>query len=214
MTLRNRVLPDGTIHAIPARGTMTGNRGILHTSQHQMGTALWKHRAWICCTLDWEGRRRPVMTGRNWTELFFLDEAVAMAAGHRPCGYCRRDAFDRFKSAWHDAHGPWPGVQAVDAALHHARAIPGARVLRNHAMPATDLPDGAMFYNAGHDWIRLGASAHRYAPDGYGPATSLPTTTVNARTCPPLQAVLHAGYRPALHPSLRSNGTTATASTL
>ena len=79
MTLRNRVQPDGQILAVPARGLFTGNRGILHTSDKVMGDAMWKHRAWICCTLDWKDWRRDVMTGRNWTELFFLDEAVAMA---------------------------------------------------------------------------------------------------------------------------------------
>ncbi|MEM7645198.1 MAG: hypothetical protein AAF366_22240, partial [Pseudomonadota bacterium] len=145
MPLRNRVLPDGTIHAIPARGTITGNRGILHVANRQMGPALWKIRAWICCTLDWQGRRRTVMTGRRWTELFFLDEAVALAAGHRPCGYCRRAAFDRWKDAWQVANGPWPGVRDVDAKMHAARAMPGARRLRSHRVAARDLPHGAMF---------------------------------------------------------------------
>jgi len=90
--LQNRVLPTGEIAAIPARGTLTGNRGIIHRDDKTLGTSRWSHHAWICCTLDWQGRKRPVMTGRNWTELFFLDESVAFAAGHRPCGYCRRSA--------------------------------------------------------------------------------------------------------------------------
>jgi hypothetical protein len=96
MPLRNRVRPDGQIIGTAARGLFTGNRGILHTHDKVMGPALWKHRGWICCTLDWKGRRRDLMTGRKWTELFFLDEAVAMAAGHRPCAYCRRAAYADF----------------------------------------------------------------------------------------------------------------------
>ncbi|WP_253279588.1 hypothetical protein [Loktanella sp. 3ANDIMAR09] len=90
MPLQNRVLPTQEIVADPARGTLTGNRGILHVADGVMGRARWKSKAWICCTLDWQGRRRQLMTGRKWTELFFLDEATALAAGHRPCAYCRR----------------------------------------------------------------------------------------------------------------------------
>jgi len=96
MALRNRVGPDGQITDATTRGMLTGNRGILHSAEKVMGPALWKHRAWICCTLDWQGRQRDVMTGRNWTELFFLDEADAMAAGHRPCAYCRRSSYNAF----------------------------------------------------------------------------------------------------------------------
>jgi len=103
--LQNRVLPTGEIAAIPARGTLTGNRGIIHRDDKTLGTSRWSHHAWICCTLDWQGRKRPVMTGRNWTELFFLDESVAFAAGHRPCGYCRRAAYNAFVAAWDLAEG-------------------------------------------------------------------------------------------------------------
>lgn len=78
---------------------MTGNRGILHGPDSTLATKRWSHKAWICCVLDWQGRKRDVMTGRYWTELFFLDEAVAMAAGHRPCGYCRRADYNRFLDA-------------------------------------------------------------------------------------------------------------------
>lgn len=123
MTLRNRVQPDVQILAVPSRGMFTGNRGILHVSDKVMGDALWKHRAWICCTLDWQNRRRPLMTGRNWTELFFLDEAAAMAAGHRPCAYCRRQNYNAFTDAW----GGSLKAPQMDAILHGARAIPGAR---------------------------------------------------------------------------------------
>lgn len=120
MTLQNRVLPTGQIVAHPARGTFTGNRGILHRDDRTLGQRRWTHKAWICCTLDWQGRRRPVMTGRSWTELFFLDEAVALAAGHRPCARCRRADHARFRAAWVAAFGPATAAQ-IDHALHTAR---------------------------------------------------------------------------------------------
>ena len=92
------------------RGLLTGNRGILHREDGVLGRARWTHKAWISCVLDWQGRKRQVMTGRNWTELFFLDEAVAIAAGHRPCGYCRRADYRRFVAAWEIATGASPGT--------------------------------------------------------------------------------------------------------
>ncbi len=105
MPLQNRVLPTSEIVAIDARGTLTGNRGIIHGPDKQLSNKRWSHHAWICCVLDWQGRKRDVMSGRKWTELFFLDEATAFAGGHRPCGYCRREAYQAFKTAWHDAFG-------------------------------------------------------------------------------------------------------------
>ena len=115
--LQNRVLPTGEIVAIPARGTMTGNRGILHRPDKTLGRARWTHKAWICCVIDFRGRRRDVMGGRSWTELFFLDEAVAFAAGHRPCAYCRRPAYTAFKAAWDGA----PKATEMDRVLHLER---------------------------------------------------------------------------------------------
>ena len=119
--LQNRVLPTGDIVAIPARGTMTGNRGILHRPDKTLGAARWRHKAWICCTLDWQARRREVMAPNRWTELFFLDEAVALAAGHRPCAYCRRAAYLAFRAAWARASGATPKAPEIDATLHGAR---------------------------------------------------------------------------------------------
>ena len=200
MTLANRVRPDGTIHADPVRGTLTGNRGILHVADRTLGPALWKHRAWICCTLDWQGRRRAVMTGRKWTELFFLDEATALAAGHRPCGYCRRDAFDGWKRAWERAFGPWPGVETCDAALHAARAHPGARRLRHDRARAETLPDHTIF-RTDRTFLLLRDRVHEFRAGAYGPPEPRPTGRVTTLTNPVTRALLAAGYRPALHPS-------------
>jgi hypothetical protein len=105
MPLQNRVTPWSAIEASPARGLFTGNRGCLVRETGRLASEGWRTKAWICCVLEWRGRRRPVMQPRVWTELFFLDEATALAAGHRPCAYCRRADYNRFMAAWTLA---WP----------------------------------------------------------------------------------------------------------
>lgn len=196
MTLRNRVQPDGLITDAPVRGTFTGNRGILHTKDKHMGDALWRHRAWICCTLDWQNRRRAVMTGRNWTELFFLDEAVAMAAGHRPCAYCRRRAYTAFKEAWGlDLKAP-----EMDTILHKARAVPGARRLRHHTADVATLPAG-VFIDVGVFCLLTHDSVLPFSTSGYGTPQRRPSGTVTVLTCAPMIDVLRGGYVPMIHPS-------------
>ncbi|MEL6960225.1 MAG: hypothetical protein AAGL89_14860 [Pseudomonadota bacterium] len=197
MTLQNRVQPDGQIKAIPSRGRFTGNRGILHVTDGEMGPALWKHRAWICCTLDWQGRRRTVMSGRNWTELFFLDEAVAMAAGHRPCAYCRRANYNAFSQAW----GEKLKAADMDAALHAARAVPGARRLQTHRAAAETLPPGAFIRTDGGTLLLTPDAALPYTPYRYGPPQPRPTGQTVVFTSKPMLSVLRGGYVPALHPS-------------
>ncbi|MGC1286245.1 MAG: hypothetical protein WA895_25305, partial [Streptosporangiaceae bacterium] len=91
--LQNRVTPEGEIVADPARGTLMGNRGCLHRADRTLGVTRWRSKMWICCVLRWRDVRRDVMPPGRWTALFFLDEATALAAGHRPCGYCRRVAY-------------------------------------------------------------------------------------------------------------------------
>jgi hypothetical protein len=101
MHLQNRVTPFGDIVAIPQRGTFTGNRGIIHDPMTRtLLTKRWASKAWLVCSCEYKGRRREVMGRRSWTELFFLDEAVALAAGHRPCFRCRREAAEAFRAAW------------------------------------------------------------------------------------------------------------------
>jgi hypothetical protein len=199
MPLQNRVLPDQSIVAIPARGTMTGNRGILHdhaqTLRHR-----WTSKAWICCTLDWKGTRRTPMSGRSWTELFFLDEAVALASGHRPCATCRRAAYKAFRTAWEAAN--LPGIKApdIDAQLHAARLTP-TRHQRRHDQPAESLPD-ATFIRLTTPHLILGANVFPYTPEGYLPPLPRPKGLVQVMTPAPTVATLRAGYQPILHPSL------------
>ena len=200
MPLQNRVLPTGEIVSDPARGTLTGNRGIIHRDNRTLGTARWSHHAWICCTLDWQGRKRQLMTGRKWTELFFLDEAVAFAAGHRPCGYCRREAYNRFADAWGAATGTRPKAAQMDNALHAARITPGTRRQQAHPAPMANLPTGAIIDHNGRAHLVSDQHLHAYAPAGYGPAISRPRGgTASVLTPAPTLAVLAQGYRPMIH---------------
>ncbi|MEY1555079.1 hypothetical protein AB3Y40_05540 [Yoonia sp. R2331] len=202
MPLQNRVLPDGQIVALSARGTMTGNRGILHNPDRTLGTARWRHKAWICCVLHWQGRKRQVMTGRNWTELFFLDEAVAIAAGHRPCAYCRRAAYLRYREAWTDATGSVPSAPDMDDALHRTRVVPRQHRQITHRAPAADLPNGCFALVADRPHLIRSDHMRAYSPDGYGPKRPRPRTgDMTVMTPAPSIAVLRAGYCPDLHPS-------------
>ncbi len=195
MPLQNRVLPSGEVIAHPARGIFTGNRGILHDDQRRLGSARWKSRAWIICALEWQGWQRQVMTPGTWTELFFLDEAVALAAGHRPCARCRRAAYSAFREAF-------GGLKAVemDAALHAARL--GADRGQRHFMSETnDLPDGAFILHEDRPCLIHRGQLHLYRPEGYAAPRGLPQGQVEVMTPEPTVAALRAGYRPVLHPS-------------
>lgn len=196
MPLQNRVLPTGEIVAQPTRGTFTGNRGILHRPDRTLGTARWRHKAWICCVLNWQNRRRQVMTGRNWTELFFLDEAVAFAAGHRPCAYCRRADYDRFQAAWCGANGARQRAPDIDAILHRAR-VRRDRSQVTYAAEWQSLPDGAFVQTDDRAHVVWGHDIYPYKAAGYGPARTRPTVgQATVMTPAPLVAVLATGYRP------------------
>src|SRR3984893_9841337 len=123
MPLQNRVTAFGEIVAIPQRGMFTGNRGIIHDpATRTLLKKRWATKAWLICLCEYEGRRRVVMGGRSWTELFFLDEAVALAAGHRPCFYCRRQSAEAFRAAWTMGRGgEVPYAAEIDAVLHEER---------------------------------------------------------------------------------------------
>ena len=189
MPLQNRVLPTGEIVADQGRGLFTGNRGCLHDDQKRLGRARWKGKAWIICALEFKGWRRQVMTPGTWTELFFLDEAVALAAGHRPCALCRRAAYDAYRQAW----GGRPKAVAMDAALHVARLGPRVRA------DCEGLPEGAFIRVRGASWLLRGAMMQPFSPAGYGEPEPRITGEVEVLTPGPSLAVLAAGYRPVLH---------------
>ena len=203
MARANRVTPEGGIIADPARGMFTGNRGILCDEGGQMRWP-WRHKAWICCVLSWKGNRQPLDDAHRWTPLFFLDEAVALAAGHRPCATCRRADYNRFRAAWAVATGAVPSAKAMDAALHRARVFPRLRSKRTCEADLAALPEGSFIRWRDGPALVLGDRLLPWTPSGYGPAVPRPSTgPVTVLTPAPTVAVLKAGYRPTLHPSAR-----------
>ena len=197
MPLRNRVTPLSAIEAVPARGLVTGNRGVLHDDRRRLVSDRWRTKAWIVCALAWKGVRRVPMTPRRWTELFFLDEAVALAAGHRPCAYCRRPAFRAYLTAW----GGEPRAPAVDAALHAERVPPLDGAPRPVARLG-DLPAGAFVLWAGEPHLVAAGGLLRWTHFGYEPGPVVSADMVAEVVTPgPSVAALRGGYRPLLHPS-------------
>ena len=157
MPLQNRVMPTGEIVADPARGLLMGNRGCLHGPDRRLGTARWRSKLWICCVLDFKGVQRDPMPPGRWTALFFLDEATALAAGHRPCAYCRRTPYDAFVETWQHAHRlpARPRATELDAVLHEQR-VDRNRQQRTRVATFGRLPDGAMVRYGGQPALVLG----------------------------------------------------------
>src|ERR1700690_3387073 len=171
MTLQNRVTPLGEILAIPARGLFTGNRGIIHDpATRTLLAKRWTTKAWIVWLCDYKGWRRTPMAGRSWTEIFFLDEATALAAGHRPCFFCRREAAERFRAAWARGNGgDRPAAATMDAVLHAERLE--RRRTRLHTLPApvAELPDGTMVAAGATACVLVAGRAFRWTAAGYDP---------------------------------------------
>ncbi len=203
MPLQNRVTPMGEIVAIPQRGLFTGNRGILHDpATRTLTRKRWSSKAWITCALAWREVRRSPMAARSWTELFFLDEATALAAGHRPCFYCRRQRAEAFRAAWAVAQGGEPpSAPQMDAVLHQERLERGVKRLHPLPVPLGELPDGAMILADGAMLLAWRGGFYPWGEGGYGAVTE-PRAVVGLLTPPSSLAVLMAGYRPELHPDL------------
>lgn len=199
MPLRNRMTPEGEIVAHPARGTLMGNRGRLHRPDRTLGPALWTTKAWIACALVFRDRRRRIMDPASYTELFFLDEATACAAGHRPCAECRRAEFRAFRALWEDAFGP-ARAPLIDAALHAAR-IRRDRSRVTFAKDARTLPDGTMIRTAAGPALLLGDTLRPWTAEGYGPPRPRPDGAVTVLTPAPIVTLFSAGLRPGLHAS-------------
>jgi hypothetical protein len=203
MPLQNRVTPTGDIIATPHRGLFTGNRGIIHDpATKTLLKKRWSSPAWITCVCEFRGWRRKVMGGRSWTELFFLDEATAFAAGHRPCFFCRRDDANRFRTAWEKGNGV-KSIRAreIDAVLHGERLERGKKRLHPLPLPVTELPDGAMVQQGDESFLILQGRALRWSMAGYErPEAALDDAML--LTPPSTMRALGAGYRPVLHPSV------------
>jgi len=202
MPLPNRVSPFGELFADPARGLLFGNRGgRIHTGVRTLTRRRWTSRTWICCVLDFKNRRRRVW-GDSYTELFFLDEPTALAAGHRPCFECRRRDALAFATGWQRAFGlnDRPRVSAMDETLHRERL--DGRAKRVHALPIAGLPDGAFVSLGGNAFAVRGRSLLRWTPSGYTARRSRPRgETADVLTPPAILAVLASGYGPQWHPS-------------
>jgi hypothetical protein len=202
MPLQNRVTPMGDIVAEPERGLFTGNRGIIHDPRTRtLLNRRWADRAWLICTLQWRGIRRKVMGIGSWTELFFLDEATGLAAGHRPCFLCRRTAAVVFQAGF-PTRDQALRLKApdIDRVLHAERLDGRRKRLHNLASPAAGLPDGAMIFQDGAPHLILNGLARRWSLSGYGAPTA-PLDGALLITPPSTVAALRAGYRPRLHVS-------------
>ena len=202
--LQNRVTPLGDLVATPARGLLYGNRGCLHDGAGRI-RRLYATRRWIACRLEFRGwHRAPLMQPGRFTELFFLDEATAFAAGHRPCALCRRADYDRLVAVWRELHPGQEGADAIDAQLHGERLV--GRERRLH--PAGELPDGAFVLHSGEPWLVRGGSLLRWTPGGYADRVPL-DPSARLLTPPSLVALLRRGWQgvvPLLHPSANGNG--------
>lgn len=204
MVLQNRVTPTGDIVAVAARGQFMGNRGILHGDRRQLGRSRWKHKAWIICLLCFRGRKRVPMTPHRYTELFFFDEAVAIAAGHRPCYECRRRAYRDWCAAWQAGHGEpaLPRAGEMDARLHAERVDRRTRRQRVWSAPVEDLPDGTYLSVGEHPHLVWRGRLLRWSPDGYLAAQRRPPNVWTTVLTPPAAvAALRGGYRPIVHAS-------------
>ncbi len=197
MPRQNRVTPLGELIADPARGLVYGNRGCLHDGAGRIRRR-YNGKRWIACRLSFRGwHRAPLMQPGRFTELFFLDEATAFAAGHRPCALCRREDYDRFADTWRRIHPGEAGADAIDAQLHRERVDPETRAHLTHHALLDELPDGAFVLHDGAPRLVLGTRLLRWTPSGYRDAVE---RTSGARTMlitPPSSVeVLHADRRP------------------
>ena len=200
--LQNRVTPTGEIISTPQRGLFTGNRGIIHDPvTRTLLNRRWSSKAWLTCVCEFRGRRRDVMGTRSWTELFFLDEATALAAGHRPCFYCRRDDANAFRAAWEKGNGV-SGVHAtqIDAVLHRERLDGRTKRLHELPMPLDALPDGAMVQAGVESFLVLQGRALLWSMAGYRRADNAIRDAM-LLTPPSTLRAMSAGYRPVLHES-------------
>lgn len=207
MPRQNRVTPYGDLIAVPDRGLFMGNRGCLHGDYGQLGQKRWTRKAWVTCLLDYRESRRELMAPGQYTELFFLDEATALAAGHRPCAQCRRADYARFKQLWLQHNAPLlpagvTSMAAIDEILHGER-VDARRRQRSWRSAAAALPAGS-FVKLAQDrwpWLVWNGRLWEWSPGGYRRARPLPQGEVEVLTPPSVTRVLSAGYRPRVHPS-------------
>jgi hypothetical protein len=199
------VTPLGDLIADPARGLVYGNRGCLHDAEGRIRRR-YAVKRWIACRLEFRGRRRsPLVQPGRYTELFFLDEVTAFAAGHRPCAECRREDYDRLLAIWRNLHPRQVGADAIDAQLQAERLDPVTKERRLHRTPIAELPDGVFVLEEGEPWLVLGTDLWRWTPAGYQECRPRRDQGEALVITPPsLLAVLRSDWSPLvplLHPS-------------
>ena len=208
MPKQNRVTPFGDITATPERGTFMGNRGVLHDAEGRIRRA-WQLKRWIVCVLEFRGRKRQVMTPGRYTELFVLDEATALAAGHRPCAECRHARFLHFCHAWGTANpgdggSPRTAAAVIDDHLHAERLAPD-HSKRFFLAALDELPDGVFVTAAGwgeQAYLVWGDRLLAWTPGGYAEQRRRPKgAEVQVLTPPSTVKAIRAGYVPEIHPS-------------
>ena len=204
MTLQNRVDPFGKIHAAPSRGLFMGNRGgCFHRDDQTLKPTHWSSRQWIICVLEFKGRRRKLMQPGLYTELCFMDEATALAAGHRPCFECRRAEALAFRAALmtRKVFEDEPSASEIDSLIAGEMQ---ARIRHNLPLAFIDaltLPDAAMFEHQGKAWLKWQDTAFAWSFSGYEGAMALPRGPVKCLTPSATLEALRGGYLPTLHPS-------------
>ena len=201
--LQNRVDPRGALHAVAEHGTLMGNRGILHDADNKI-VKQWQHKSWVTCLLEFGGLKRTPFTPNNYSELFFLDEATALAAGHRPCGFCQRGRYRLFKDIWFKANTSQDdatsrAIGAIDKSLHAERAMQGGGKKTYSALLA-ELPFGAIFESEGSIYLNGSTGPLPWSFRGYGAPVKLPpSTSVQVLTPPSLVRMFQNGFTPRVH---------------
>jgi hypothetical protein len=207
MPHQNRVTPQGELIAHPGRGLVYGNRGCLHDERGRI-CRRYNGKRWIACRLEFRGwQRGALLQPGRFTELFFLDDATALAAGHRPCALCRREDYDRFAAAWSELHPGRVGADAIDAKLHRERVDPATRAHLHHEAALDELPDGAFVVHEHGPHLVLGPALLEWSPAGYGPPKPRPPGRTLVITPPTIVSVLGMGWEPLvpfMHPSAGS----------
>lgn len=206
MALQNRVDPWGKLNSVSARGAWLGNRGILHNEQKNI-VVPWRHKSWVTCKLEFQGRKREVFSVGNYSELFFLDEATAFSAGHRPCGECRRDRYKEFKALWCLANLGVTSPAAVpisqiDKQLHLERAVRGGGKVTFQAELKV-VPEGAFIELNGVAFMLWLGQLHQWTPHGYiqPDLTMSPSSVVTVLTPASIVRLLMHGFKPQVHES-------------
>lgn len=199
--------PLGDIEAIPPRGAWTGNRGILHRDVEIV--RFHASDLWITCALEFRGRWREQWQPHHYTFLFFHDEAVSLAAGHRPCAECRRESYDAYRAAWSAGlNVPEPSAKQINQQLHGERIVRGTHRRRIHRLPWAELPDGAFVLLDGTPAVVIGDQLSAWAREGYGERRLRPTRgTANVITPPSSVAALRAGYPVQIDEAVSGNAT-------